>query len=56
MAEEEDGGFVGPKEDGADENLKVVHHVLVPCGIGQSRCQRQKEEGEGEGWNIEGKF
>ena len=32
MAEEEDGGFVGPDGDGADEDLKVVHHVSVPVG------------------------
>ena len=32
MTEEEDGGFVGPDEDGAGEDLKVVHHVLVPVG------------------------
>ena len=32
MSEEEDSGFVGPNEDGADEDLKVVHHVLVPVG------------------------
>ena len=32
MVEEEDGRFVGPDEDGAYEDLKVVHHVLVPVG------------------------
>ena len=30
VAEEKDGWFVGSDEDGADEDLKVVHHVLVP--------------------------
>ena len=33
MAEEEDGGFVWPDEDGADEDLKVVPNVLVPVGL-----------------------
>ena len=32
MAEEEDGGFIGPDEDGADEDFKMAHHVLVPVG------------------------
>ena len=32
VAEEKDGWFVGPDEDGADEDLKVIHHVLVPVG------------------------
>ena len=32
MAEEEDSGFVWPDEHRADEDFKVVHHVLVPVG------------------------
>ena len=49
MAEEEDGGFVWPDEDGADEDLKVVHHVLVPVGWvsldakGRKRTVKEKD-------------
>ena len=32
MAEEEDGGFVRPDEDGVDEDFKVIHHILGPVG------------------------
>ena len=46
MAEEEDGGFVGPYEDGADEDFKVVHHVLVPVGrlVSVLKGKRENEE------------
>ena len=53
MAEEEDGRFVWPDEDGADEDLKVVHHVLVPVGwvsLGRKRKEMEME------WYIKGKF
>ena len=56
MAEEEDGGFVGPDEDGADEDLKVVHHVLVPVGwVSLDAKGRKRKEMEME-WYIKGKF
>ena len=32
MAEVKDGEFVGPHEDGADEDFKVVHLVLISVG------------------------
>ena len=43
MAEEEDGGFVWPDEDGADD-----HHVLVPVGWvsldAKGRKRKEKDE------------
>ena len=56
MAEEEDGRFIAPDEDGADENFKVVHHVLVPVGwVSLDAKERRGERGR---WRrrIEGKF
>ena len=41
---EEDSGFVGPDEDGADENL--VHHVLVPVGGSASMLKGEGKEEE----------
>ena len=47
MAEEEDGGLVGPDEDGADEDFKVVHHVYIPVGwlVSMIKGEGEKEEG-----------
>ena len=44
MAEEEDGRFVGPDEDGADEDFKVVRHVFLP--VGGSASMLKGEEGK----------
>ena len=46
MAEEKDGRFVGPDEDGADENFKVVHHVLVPVRGSASMLKGEGKEEE----------
>ena len=46
MAEEEDGGFAWPDEDGADEDYKVVHHVLVPVGGLASMVKGEGKEEE----------
>ena len=46
MAEEEDGGFVWPDEDGADEDLEVAHHVLVPVGGSASMLKGEGKEEE----------
>ena len=46
MAEEEDGRFVGPDEDGADEDFKVVHHVLVPVRGSASMLKGEGKEEE----------
>ena len=46
MAEEEDGGFVRPDEDGADEDFKVIHHILVPVGGSASMPAGEGKEEE----------
>ena len=46
MVEEEDGRFIAPDEDGADEDLKVVHHVLVPVGWSASMLKGEGNEEE----------
>ena len=44
---EEDGGFVRPDEYRADEDFKVIHHVLVPVGGSASMLKGEgKEEDE----------
>ena len=49
MSEKEDGRFVRSDEDGADEDLKVVHHVLVPVGWisldANGRKRNEKKDG-----------
>ena len=54
MPEEEDGGFVGPDEDRADEDFKMIHHVLIPVGwlILVVKGEGEKEEE----LNVKGKF
>ena len=44
MAEEKDGGFVWPDEDGANEDIKVVHHVLVPVRWVSLDAERRRGE------------
>ena len=46
MPREEDGGFVGPDEYGADEDFKVVHHGLVPVGGSTSMLKGEGKEEE----------
>ena len=46
MAEEEDGGFVWPDEYGADEDFKVVQHVLISVGGSASMLVGEGKEEE----------
>ena len=53
MAEEEDGRSVGPDEDGADENFKVVHQVLIPVGWVSLDAKERRGERAKWRWRIE---
>ena len=55
MAEEEDGRFIAPDEDGADENFKVVHHVFPVGWVSLDAKERRGERGRRRR-RIEGKF
>ena len=51
---EEDGGFIWPDEDGADEDFTVIHHILVQCGRVSVDATGRRERGRAI--NVKGKF